>query len=123
MPKDTRRSGALRDRFAFQKRATGSDGWGNNTIPVGAFTSMFSLDCNLTPRNGGESVIADRLQGTQPFIVTIRWSVEAVKISNSWRMVEDPNRGNRVLNILSPPTDPDGKRQWLEFLAIFGVPT
>jgi len=123
MPKATRYAGALRDDFDFMTRGSGTDGWGNTGMPTQAFVKVFSARVNLTPRTGTESVIADNLKGVQPYIVTMRWSEEAVKVTNAWAMKEDPSRGNRFLNVISLPTDPDGKRQWLEFIATIGPPT
>lgn len=123
MPKSTRYAGALRDEFDFMARGAGTDGWGNTGLPTQSFTTVFSASVNLTPRTGTESVIADNLKGVQPYIVTMRWSEDAIKVTNGWAMKENVNRGKRFLNIISLPTDPDGKRQWLEFIATIGPPT
>ncbi len=123
MPKATRYAGALRDDFDFMMRGAGSDGWGNTGMPTQAFAKVFAARVNLTPRTGTEAVIADNLKGVQPYIVTMRWSEEAMKVTNGWAMKENVSRGKRFLNVISLPTDPDGKRQWLEFIATMGPPT
>lgn len=122
MAKANRYHGALRDRFSFEKRLLGGDGWGNS-VPSEQFEPAFSSMVNLSSRSGSEAVIADNLQGLQPYVVVMRWSQVALNVTVGWIMREDLTRGNRVLNIISAPADPDGRRQWLEFLAVSGRPT
>ena len=115
MAGSNRRHGALRYRMRFQSRTTMDDGFGNQ-IPGGEFATVKTVAAAMAPRTGGEAVTAARLDGRQPFVVTVRWASWLMNVTHAWRLVDARNE-NRVLNILSPLADPDGKRQWLEFIA------
>jgi hypothetical protein len=60
------------------------------------------------------------MEGKQPYVVTVRFDVETSGVTTAWQLV-DARDENRVFAILSPLADPDGKRQWLEFLAQEGT--
>jgi len=106
-------------RFEFQVRGTGDDGLGTELPGMGDFETQFTFWASLKPRTGGEGVDAARLSGTQPYIVRVRNSTETRQITTAWQLV-DANDGSRFLAVTSPPADPDGKREWLEFIAIEG---
>jgi head-tail adaptor len=114
--------GALNDRMHFQNRSAIDDGWGNSSAGQGEFETQFTRYAALRPRIGGEAVTAARLDGRQPYVVTVHYDRQVLGVTTSWRLV-DKNNANRVLNIISPPADPDGTRQWLEFLAEDGKPS
>jgi head-tail adaptor len=114
-----RRVGALRDRLDFQARGTVDDGWGNQ-IPGGPFETEFTLDCNLMARQGREDNIADKLLGITSYVITTRWSTRVLAVTNAWQLVGARADDNRVFNVVSLPTDPNGKRQWLEFFVTLG---
>jgi head-tail adaptor len=120
MAESFRRTGALRERVHCQKRAPGDDGWGNPLPGQGEFATQFSVSAGMRPRTGGEQVTAARLDGQQPYVVTVRNSAKTRGITTGWQLV-DARNANRVFAITSPPADPDGKNQWLEFLAVDGV--
>lgn len=122
MGKNEQRHGALRDRLHFQRRASEDDGWGND-LPSGPFTTQFTADVNLMARQGTESVVASQLTGVQPFVATVRWSVGMSRITNAWQLVGARADDTRVFNVISLPTDPDGKRQWLQFMVAEGKPS
>lgn len=123
MTKANRRHGALRDRFHFQKRGDSADGFGSVVKNAGAFVTIFTENLSLDGRRGNETVIASRLQGIQPYFVTVRWSTHMLAVDNGWQLIGAREDDNRKLNVISPPTDPDGKRQWLEFVATAGPPS
>ncbi|MET3899675.1 head-tail adaptor [Devosia sp. UYZn731] len=117
-----RRRGALRERLHFQARGDGNDGMGGVIPGAGAFATVHTVAAGMRPRTGGEAVTAARLGGRQPYIVTIRWAKHMLDITTAWQVV-DARNANRVLNIVSPPADPDGANHWLEFLAEEGRPS
>lgn len=117
-----RRRGALRERLHFQQRSDGNDGMGSTIPGAGPFATVYTVAAGLTPRTGGETVTAARLSGRQPYIVLIRWARHMLDVTTAWRLV-DARNPNRVLNVISPPADPDGSNHWLEFLAEEGRPT
>lgn len=120
--KTNKRSGALRESLHFQKKGDGEDDWGQPIPGAGDWETVFTEPANLAPRTGSETVTAARLEGRQPFVCTVRYSSRMDPVTAAWRCV-DARAGNdmqgnpkRVYAIKSPPTDPDGKNQWLEFL-------
>lgn len=119
MAENFRRAGALRERVHCQFPASLDDGWGTPLPGAGEFGTQFTVAAGMKPRTGGEGVDAARLGGTQPFVVTVRNTSQTRKLSTAWRLV-DARNDKRVFAITSPPADPDGKNQWLEFLVVEG---
>jgi head-tail adaptor len=119
MAENFRRAGALRERLNCQSRAAGDDGWGNPLPGQGDFATVFTASAGMRPRTGGEDVTAARLNGQQPYIVTVRNTSQTRTITTGWQLV-DARNADRVFAVTSPPADPDGKNQWLEFLAVEG---
>lgn len=113
-----RAAGRLRERLHFQSRAMEDDGMGNQ-LPVGEFETRFTLSASVTPRVGGEEVTAARLQGKQPYVCLVRHCRQMADVTVGWQAV-DARNADRVFNVASPPADPDGKNQWLEFIVIEG---
>ncbi|WP_108398785.1 head-tail adaptor protein [Devosia submarina] len=120
MAENFRRAGALRERVLCQSAsAPADDGWGNPLPGAGDFATQFTVSAGMRPRTGGEQVDAARLGGRQPFVVTVRNTSQTCQITTAWRLVDARNE-SRVFAITSPPADPDGKNQWLEFIAVEG---
>ena len=116
-------SGALRSYMSFQKRVDSDDGFGN-TVPGGEFVTQFSVYANLRPllrgsSAGVEAVFNDKIQGRQPFFLTIRHSNQLNDVTIAWRVV-DARNPQHFYNIVSPPTDPDNKGMWNEMIIIEG---
>lgn len=119
MAENFRRAGALRERLHCQKRGSEDDGWGGGPVGQGPFETVFDTRAGMRPRTGGEEVTAARLGGQQPYIVTVRNTSQTRQITTGWQLV-DARNADRVFAVTSPPADPDGKNQWLEFLATEG---
>ncbi len=113
-------SGALRGRVHLQQRTTEPDPWGGDDIP-GDFATVGTVACEFVPLRGSETVIASRLQGIQPYVVRVRQSAVTRAVDETWQLV-DARDEKRVFAIKAPPTDPDQKRAWLEFLVEQGRP-
>jgi head-tail adaptor len=113
-----RNAGRLRDLLHFQRRGMEDEGFGN-MVPAGEFETIFDAYAGLEPRVGGEEVTAARLNGRQPYVCLVHFSSEMQEVTVGWQLV-DVRDQDRVFNIASPPSDPDGKRQWLEFLVVDG---
>lgn len=84
--------GALRSFIHFQNRGEIDDGFGN-TVPGGNFTTQFSAYANFRPlmrgsASGVEDVFADRLQGNQPYIITVRNQPSLKQVTTAWRIVD-----------------------------------
>ncbi|WP_323034110.1 head-tail adaptor protein [Pararhodobacter sp.] len=113
------RAGDLRFRLHFQSRGAGSDGFG--TAVTGPFETRFTVSAGMVAKVGGESVMASRLAGTQPYVVTVRQSSQTRQVTTDWRM-EDARQPGRIFNIRSIH-DPDGRGAWLDMLVTEGVAT
>lgn len=95
----------LRERITFQVQPdTGYPG------EYGAWTDQFTLAARLKPRlTGGEEIIAARMTGNQPYVMTIRMDRRARMITPAWRCF-DARRRSRNL--------PD---RWFEILSLADV--
>lgn len=117
-----KRAGALRDRLHFQQRTSVSDGFGNTLPGAGPYETRFTVMAAMRPLRGSEAVMASRLEGRQPYAVTVRAFAGLRDVTTDWRLVDARNI-NRVFDITSPLSDPDGEGKWLEFLVMEGGPT
>lgn len=72
----------------------------------------------LQPRYGGEAVIASRLTGVQPVLITVRRSSQSRRIVSGWRAVDA--RDGTVYAITSPAADMDQSGAFLEVMATTG---
>jgi SPP1 family predicted phage head-tail adaptor len=104
----------LRDRVAFDAETTGDDGYGNT---VTGWAEQFVVAAQIRYLRGSEPVIAERLQGVQPVVVTVRDSTQTRAINAGWRAREA--RTGTVFNIRSV-TPSDGNRAWIDMLAEVG---
>ena len=111
-------AGKMRTKLAFQKRANEDDGFGTVTA-TGDFETQFFEFAELTPRFGGEAVLAGRLTGTQPYTVKVRQSNNTRLVTAAWRAVNARN-AEIVYSIVSPASDETQKGAYLEFLAVVG---
>ncbi len=68
--------------FAFDKRSERPDGLGNTRAE---WVEQFIVSAGLHDLRGGETVMAARLEGKQPAIVTIRRSAQTKQITTDWR--------------------------------------
>lgn len=107
--------GEMRERVAFEARTVSDDGFGN---PVsGDFAEVYRCAAHIAPKLGGETIIASRLTGTQPMLITVRVCAALKTLGTDWR-VRDVRHGT-VYNIRSI-ANPDEKRRYLEILAVAG---
>lgn len=112
-------SAQLRFRLHCQSKGQAIDELGN-PVPGGTpWATRFTVSAGMKPRNGGEAVIAGRLEGRQPYIVTVRSSEQTRQITSDWQLI-DARDASRVFAVKTA-ADPDGKRQWIEILAESGI--
>lgn len=110
-------AGELRDRVTFEERIIESDEMGGTQ---GTFSEQFTIAARIRYRFGGEQVMAARLAGRQPAIITVRQSSDTLRITTDWR-ARDIRTGD-IFNVRSV-ADPDGKRHDLDLLCEKGVDT
>lgn len=109
-------AGPLRYQIRFQEREEISDEYGNVS---GDWATKFTCFAAFKFLRGGEEVMAGRLAGKQPAIITIRWSDVSRRVDTAWRILD---REDQAWNIRAI-TDETGKRAWLSILAEKGVAT
>lgn len=124
--------GALRSYIHLQKRSETNDGFGN-MVPGGEFETQFSVYANFRSllrgtASGVENVFADRLQGNQPFAVTVRKNPAFDEVTTSWRVVDARSKKtdgsySKIYNIKSPPSDSTNGYMWLEFIVVLDQPS
>ncbi|MEI5682352.1 MULTISPECIES: head-tail adaptor protein [unclassified Mesorhizobium] len=108
-------AGSLSERIVFQVRGEVDDGYGN---PItGPFADQFTEPARLAPRLGSEPVIAARLTGVQPFLLTVRSSIRTREITPAWRAV---NSRTGVTYNIKAIVNIDERNAYLELLVVAG---
>jgi head-tail adaptor len=107
-------AGSLSERIGFEAEVEGDDGYGG--VVVG-FAEQFVEPARLEPRVGSEPVIASRLQGVQPFIMTIRSNERTRTITPAWRA---RNKRSGVVYAIKAAVNIDERNQWIELLVVEG---
>lgn len=108
------KAGELRQRFSFASRQVTNDGMGNEQ---GEWVPQFEAAGKRTVLRGGEQVMADRLGGREPAIITIRHSIQARQVTTDWRCTDF--RTGEIFNIRQ--VMPSEKRDFIELLVDKGV--
>jgi len=113
----------LRERVTFQYR--------HNTGRPGDYsdwTDQFTLAARLKPRLvGNEQVIAGRMTGQQPYVMTVRADRRSRMVDASWRAFDarkgmnETGEPRRLFEILSM-TDVGEDGRWIDFLVREGAP-
>jgi head-tail adaptor len=109
-----RGAGQFDKRVIFDSPSASSDGAGGTTS---GWSEEFSTPASYLRLRGGETVLAARLSGNQPTIITVRYSSQTKMVTQSWRG-RDANTGE-VFNLRAiVPTD---DRAYFEITAESGV--
>jgi head-tail adaptor len=108
MAVDPRTAGMLRERVLFQQRALDANG-----VRLGPWVTTWSARARIVYLHGGENIMAERLQGGQPAIITVRYCDAAKAIENGWRAI-DAHKPSRVWDIKS--TEPDERHAWIDIM-------
>ncbi|MCZ7977430.1 head-tail adaptor protein [Agrobacterium salinitolerans] len=72
----------MRERIGFQEMVEGDDGFGG---VVSGYQTVFEEPATMAPSTGSEITVASRLQGIQPYTMTIRSSERTRRITTAWR--------------------------------------
>lgn len=102
-------AGALKERLNFQERAL--DGRGD---PLGDWEDRFSVRAQILYLRGSEGVMAQRLQGVQPVIITVRSSAVMRSVTSAWRALNARDR-EQVFEIKSAASS--SARGFIDILA------
>lgn len=109
-----RSAGDLFHRVAFDKREEIDRGDG---VFVGQWVEQFQVRAGFVHLRGGESIMADRLQGQHTQVIFVRSSSQTREVDTDWR-VRDARTGTEFnIRDVTPTND----RQWLDFLCQSGV--
>lgn len=111
--------GRMRERVRFEARGFVEDDTSGNP-QSGPFAEVYSCAAEITPKLGGETVLAERLTGTQPMLITVRMCKALEDLTTDWRIVD--TRTGTEYNIKAS-SNPDEKKKFLEILAVSGVAT
>lgn len=115
-------SGDLCDRIGFYRPVVSDDGAGNQTSGFPDVPSLGPIAANITPKLGGESVLAGRLTGRNLVNITVRQSVQSRSVTTDWR-ARDERAGvvYNIRSIIDPNRGGPQHGQWLEMLCEEGV--
>ncbi len=109
-------AGELRERVAFDLIGEASSPGG---ITAGDWEEQFVTAARIRFLVGSEPVIAQRLQGVQPAVLTVRSFIDTRRVDTSWRARNV--RTGEVFNIRS--VTPGEDRAYIDFLCEAGVAT
>ncbi len=109
-------TGRLRERIRVRRLSDAPDGGGGWTR--GWATVADSLPAEVLGQSGREAVIANTLQGTATYKITVRHRTD-LRANDQiiWLTGDDME-----LNILAPPVDPWGTRQETQIFADTSAP-
>lgn len=105
-------AGSLSERVAFLEQVEGDDGYGGVVL---GYVPKFEDAARLEPRMGSEPVVASRLQGIQPYTMTVRSSVATRAVTPAWR-VRNKRTGREYA--IKTCANPDERGHWIEMLVI-----
>ncbi len=97
------KAGELSERFSFEKREPlAGDAYG---VSEGEWIEQFTCWTKKVPLRRGETVIASRLSGVQPYVLTIPASNQSRLIQTDWRAKD--TRTGLTYNIRTVEPSPD----------------
>lgn len=111
-------AGEMRHKVGFFKRGTVSDDGYGNTQTGFPDEPELTTHAAVRARFGGETVLAQRLQGQETYTITVHQSEASKQITVDW-MAKDMRKGT-TWNIVSGPVDPTDEGHYFEFLCQSG---
>jgi SPP1 family predicted phage head-tail adaptor len=99
-------TGSLNRNMLFQTPLNTPDGMGGNSV---VWKSIFSCKGAYWPLAGAEAMSAMQMGGIIDGKVRIRF--RSVNIPVKWRIIVD---SSIILNIVAPPINIGGRREWME---------
>jgi SPP1 family predicted phage head-tail adaptor len=117
--KPAAKAGQLKFRVRFDKKVETEDPAGGSTT---AWVAQFTRWADIRQQRGGEGVQAQRLQGTQPALIVVRYDSESLLIEPSWRAVRVVDDITKETYDLKTAVDMEGDRQFITMQAVSGDP-
>ena len=112
----TARPGQMREVVRLQEREEIDDGSGNF---YGEWVDRATIPARIQSLKGSEQVLAGRLSGVQPIVITIRNGGAAAAVTTEWRAIN--HRTDVEHNIRSIIRSERG--DWIDLLVEAGVAT
>lgn len=110
-------AGSFMWRLRFEARGAPS-GDDMGSPEGGPWVEQFTVSAQVKPLKGSETVQAARLTGVQMVIITVRQTVDTLRIASTWRAVDV--RTGAEYAVIAPPSDPEMKRRHLDIPAAIG---
>lgn len=111
-------AGELRHVVRFAERNSVSDEYGNVTT---GWLHRFTVRADITPRLGGETVEAARLQGRQPVVIRVRRSPDTKRVTTDWKATDESGAEYNIRAVVDPHLGDSTRGMWLDMLAESGV--
>lgn len=108
-------AGKLREVLSFQARQSIDDGAGNEVS--GPWQEQCRAAAERLALRGSEQVMASRLGGVQPYLVSVRYSLGTAAITTDWRAV-DTRSGATYAIKTAVPRD---RRDYIDMLLVEGT--
>jgi head-tail adaptor len=118
------RAGDLTAKVTLQQPALVPDGYGGQQD---GWEDVFTYPARMMPLRGSETVLASRLQGTQPHVCTIRATPASRQVTPAWRAYDArrglDGEGNPVRSYNITAVTETEDRAWIEVLVTAGEPS
>lgn len=117
-------AGQLREKIAFDSRGPHVGPDDGNT--QGAFEERFVVSARRQDLRGGETVMASRLEGRQPVLLTVRSTSLTKQITTDWQ-ARDARSGSFVggkwtgITYAIKAINPTEDRAWIDIIVEAGV--
>lgn len=109
--------GDLRWRVRFDRQTEQADPAGGT---LSGWETQFYRAAKIEAIRGGESVQAQRLQGTQPVLIIVRFGSQTRLITSDWRAVEILNGVPVRYYAIKTAEDMERERTYITILAVQG---
>lgn len=109
----------LRFRVRLEKKVSVASGYGGATSE---WVEQCVRAADIRPMKGGEGVQAQRLVGTQPVLIIVRFDSVTKQIAADWRAVELLNGTPVRYYALKTAEDMERERRFITMVAIAGEP-
>lgn len=109
-------AGSLSERITFQQLAPRDPNEPDYGETHSSWQDVFTCAARLAPRMGSETVIASRLQGVQPYTITVRSTPQTRLVTPAWQAVNA--RTGTVYDIKSA-VNIDERNAYIEMLVTY----
>jgi head-tail adaptor len=108
-------AGKLREVLSFRTRQNLDDGAGNEVS--GPWIEQCKAEAEVYALRGGEAVLASRLEGKQPFIVTVRHNVKTAQVTTDWSAADTRSGQEYAIQTVVPRPG----RDYIDMMVVSGV--